>query len=362
MPTWNQWYNPLDNVANISRGASRVISRKVGTVAPSMTSTGLRTTTQPVYRTTSNTAPSNPASQQNASGNTTQDPTNTATSTYRSSGTFDPQSLIEAQDAVDQANFALSRLGTQRENALANIASSFGNYRTSLQNDFNRNQGSYNTNRTQTITDQEKAKGRIDTQVRTRGNALQRLLGSAGAGDSQAALELAPYAAARTGTQLRAQVNDQYARNLSGLDQSWSQYNTDYTNEVSSLADQENTKRNQTLADFLTQEASAKDNLSRGQAAVRYAQSGDAAAARALRNAALPQIYQLLQQIDGLGKQPVTPTVNDISYDAPQLSDYTTSNMQDVAGIDGAMADNVDPVYQNWLRRLQDEDQTFFGH
>jgi hypothetical protein len=278
-----------------------------------------------------------------------------------SGGSFDPSSIAEAQDALNQANNLLGRLSGQRDTAVSNLTSSYANYRRSLENDYGRNKGDYTTNRNTTIRDNEVAKQGIDSKVRSRSNALSRLLGSSGAGDSEAAYVLAPYAAARTGTQLRSQVNQQYGKNLSGLDQSWNQYNTDYSNSLTSLADEEKNKRNQTLADFFRQEAEARDTSSKAEAALRYAQGGNATEARNIRNQALPQIYQILQQIDALGKQQVTPTQQDASYVAPDLAQYTTNNMGDVAGVDPTLADNVDPMYQ-WLLRKQQEDNQFFGY
>jgi uncharacterized Zn-binding protein involved in type VI secretion len=285
----------------------------------------------------------------------------TNTGNYTGSGsTFDPNDVAQANDIIAQANNVLSRLGGNRQSALDSINGTFSNYRNSLQNDYGRNEADYNQNKVTTTRQNEVAKNNIDRKVATRANSLSRYLGSRGAGDSSA-VGLANYAAARTGTQLRNDVNQQYGANLSSLDQSFNRYKGDYENNLLSLGDQERTARNKTEADFLQQQYDAQDRLRQGQAALNYAQTGNAAQARAMREQALPGLFAILQQIDALSKPQITPTVKDATYSAPELSNYTTENVQDVAGIDPAQADNVSPLYQYLLKR-QNEDSSFFGY
>lgn len=276
-------------------------------------------------------------------------------------GSVDWSSVADAQAMVDQANSILSRLASQKQVGLDNISGTFSNYRSGLEQDFNRNKGQYDLTKNQTINDQLTAKAGIDSKVRARANALSRLLGSAGAGDSQAALELAPYAAARTGTQLRNQVNQAYGKNLQGLDLNWNQYNTDYSNSLNDLTAQEANKRKELEAQILQQELDARDNMRKGQSALEYARTGNASAAQAIRNQALPQLYQILQQIDQLGRQDIAPVVKDATYSAPDLAQYTTENTQPVAGIDPSQASDISPAYQ-YLLKKQLEDQQTFGY
>jgi hypothetical protein len=369
--SWNTWYNPLDNVAAVAKTLNPVRSvsgfakggqqaaKQTGEIGDFYRSTDIgsnnpltNTTTQQPQNTGvlgENTEPNLFNGGDNGSGGS------------RTTSSFDPNSIYESEDIIRQANDILGRLGGQRETGLANIGSIYGNYRTNLQTQFGRNQADYNQNRTSTIRDNEIAKNNIDRKVASRANSLSRYLGSRGAGDSQAASVLAPYAAAKTGTQLRAGVNRQFGANLSNLDQSFGRYKTDYDNSILSLGDQETKARNDLEADILRQEYSARDNLSRGNTALDFARRGNSAGARAIRNEALPGLYAILQQIDALGKQRVTPTIQDATYDAPDIEQYTTEGVQDVAGVDPVVADSISPLYQYLLKR-QEEDDRFFNY
>lgn len=312
----------------------------------------------PVTQTTNN--------QSQATGNNTQDNNQMQdysawSSTGRSGGSapaINPADIMAAQDVINQANFALSQLGGQRNVFNSNLDNTFANYRSKLDNSFNRYKGDYEDNRKSTINEQQQAKSKIDQQVRMRANALQRLLGAAGGGDSQAAYELAPYAAARTGSQMRADINNQYGKNLQSLDQGWGRYNTDYQNNLLELSDQRENKRREQEQAFANTEAQARENLAKGQSALSYAQGGSAEQSRAIREAALPMIYQILQRITDLGAQQVSPVIKDASYTAPELAQYTTENANDVQGVDQQLAQEINPYYQLLLKKGQ-EDQSF---
>jgi hypothetical protein len=260
---------------------------------------------------------------------------------------------------IDQANSVLGQLPGQRNIFNSNLNDTFSKYRTKLDNQWGRDNADYTQNRTNTITEQQAAKNQIDSQVRARSAALQRLFGLAGAGDSQAAYELAPYAAARTGTQMRSQINNSYGKNLSGLDQSWGRYDADYRNNLLDLDSQKENKRREQEAAFAQREADARQNLGQGQTALSYANGGNAAQAKAIHDQTLPVILQLMQQITDLGRQQVAPTIKDASYAAPELAKYTTENAGAVQGLDQAVAQDINPYYQLLLKKGQDEQQSY---
>lgn len=276
-------------------------------------------------------------------------------------GSIDWASIAEAQDLLSQSQNLMDRLPGQRDVFNTNLANTYRNYRTGLETDFGRNQAAYQDNRTSTINDQINAKTRIDGQVRQRANSLQRLLGAAGAGDSEAARTLAPYAAARTGTQLRNQVNQTYGKNLQGLDQSFGNYKADYDNSLVSLADEEANKKRAFESDYLQKQFEAQDNIRKANSAIDYARTGNAQSAQAIRQQSLPALFALLQQIDALGQQQITPTAQQANYNAPDLEQYTTENAGNVGGVDASVQGDVSPYYQ-WLLRKQEEDQNTFGY
>lgn len=295
-------------------------------------------------------------------GNTDQTQTSGSRRTSGTSRTtFDPTSVWEAQDALNQANQYLGMLDPQRQQFLNNLSSTYANYRTNLQNQYGRNKGQYDNSVTTANQNRVSANSQIDSKVRQRANSLQRLLGAAGAGDSEAASIYAPYAAARTGTQLRNQVNQQYGSTVQDLNYNWGQYQTDYDNSLKQMADEETNTRNAKLADFLQRQYDLENQKRQAEAAVKYAQGGNAAQAKALREAALPRMYQLLQEITALGNQQITPTAKDISYTAKPVDQFTVEDPGDIQGVDPAMADTTSPFYQ-WLLRQREDDNNFFGY
>lgn len=273
----------------------------------------------------------------------------------------DPAAMAEASDLISQSQNILDRLANQRNVGYGNITDSFGTARNSLNSSKGRVERDYTDNRVDTIKQNEVAKNRIDQQVRSRSNALSRLMGAAGAGDSQAALQLAPYAAARTGTNLRQQVNQNYSSNLKGLDTSWGDYLQDFTSALGDLDAQEKNKRNEFEGNILNTELSARDNLRKGQSALEYAKTGNADAARRLRSDSLPLMFQILQQIDNLGRQSFNPNTQQVAYEAPELQGYSTDNLQSVGGIDPNMGGDISPAYQ-YLLQKQKDDQDYFGY
>lgn len=273
----------------------------------------------------------------------------------------DPNAIAEANDLIAQSQNLLGRLSGQRTIGNDNITNTFGAARTGLTSDKNRVTRDYTDSKNQSTQQNEVAKARIDTQVRNRSNALQRFLGASGGGDSEASLRLAPYAAARTGTNLRQQVNDAYSGNMQSLDKSFGDYNADFDSSWADLDAQEKNKRNDLESQLLNQELGARDNLRRGQGALEYAKTGNTAAASQLRQQSLPLLFQILQQIDNLSRQEVNPNVKTAAYEAPELASYATSNLQAVNGGEAPEASDISPAYQ-YLLNKQKADEDYFGY
>jgi hypothetical protein len=140
----------------------------------------------------------------------------------------------------------LDRLPGQQDVGMKNILDSYTSAFQTLMNQKATTMRDYQTSRDQTQQDNVTAKNNIDAGVRSNVSALARLLGAKGAGNSSAALILAPFAAARLGNSQRADVQTAYGRNMSSLDTSegdannsfdtaFGQLNTDRGNKENSL-------------------------------------------------------------------------------------------------------------------------------
>ena len=247
------------------------------------------------------------------------------------------------QDQIDNANQQLGRLPNQQQIGERNIQNSYQSAYDRLLGDKATTQRDYTTKRDQTVQDNITAKNNIDTGVRNQNTALQRLLGSRGAGSSSAARVLAPYAAALQGNQQRAQVQTSYGRNLQGLDTAWGDYQGDWTNSVGDLGVQRDTNLS-TLRSGID-ETKAKLLQAQSDAALQKAQAGGASyqSARAARAPYTQRINSILAQIDSLGKAP-TFTPKTVAYQAPDLAsyDYSATGAPTVnSGVDPTQASNV---------------------
>jgi len=135
-------------------------------------------------------------------------------------------------------NNGINTLGTQQaagnQGILNSYNTAFGNLLNGKTNALN----GYNNTRNQTQLDNQTAQDNIGQGVGSTNQALQRLLGSHGAGSSSAAQILAPYAAAHQGAIQSGQVQNTYDKNMSGIDQAINNYNTSYDTSQANLAKQ----------------------------------------------------------------------------------------------------------------------------
>lgn len=360
------WWNPVDNIKYWANAADNQLTNAVsqqngGSFTPKTTqpisTLGDGGVTNVLGASTSNSPSQNVTTPQTETSN--QNNGNVSTWAY------DPTAVASAQDLINQAQFSLDRIGTQRTIGNDNLTNSYTEARNNIAKDKALNERNYTTSKTQTQQDNERARQAIDTRTVNRSNALQRFMGAAGGGDSEAARMLAPYAAARTGTQAREQVAQTYGRNMQNLDQNWGDYNTQVTDQLTGLTKEEQQKRNELEAALLQSQYTAQDNLSKAQQSLAYAKNGDAASAAKIREAQLPQMYAILQQIDQLSKQYQNPvaTVKDLNYVAPDLANYDLKQNAAV-GADNTNAqqvDAVDPTYAYLLQKSK-EDQQNLGY
>lgn len=259
--------------------------------------------------------------------------------------TVDPQAEAYYGDQIGLLKQQLGGLDPQYNVGRDNIQNAYNSQYNQLNDAKARNERDYTTSRGQTIQDQQTAKQNIDTGVRQNTNALQRLLGRSGSGNSSAAQVLAPYAAGRAGSQQRSQVQQQYGRNLQALDTNWQDTLGQYTNSFSDLDRQRFTQMNDlersvndtrsnlqtTLAGLATQQAQA-----RGQ---NYAQ------ARTAGQPYLNEVQALQSRIADLSRQYQNPVLQaaPVNYAAPSLGSYNTDRPAIQTPDQPAYQDQVNP-------------------
>lgn len=230
---------------------------------------------------------------------------------------LDPQQQVGMQNIDNSYNLSANRLDQSKGVAQRN-------YDTSTQ----QNSQSYANNRRGIIS-----------RTGANANALQRLLGINGSGNSSAAYELAPYAAGLQGSQDLGQAQQVYANNGSSLDTGWQDYLRNYGNAFEDLNNQKYQQQNG-LKSSISQ---ARANLLSGIDQARGTNYNQDA------------ISSLLDQMTQLGQQYASPVLREqnISYAAPNLSNYTMN--KGGAQTQGGAASEVDPTFLSLLAGQRDQ-------
>lgn len=241
---------------------------------------------------------------------------------------------------VSQLQGQLGQLDPQQQIGLQNILNSYNTGANRLDQQKAVAQRDYTTKDQQNSQSYANTRNGIVTRTSSQANALQRLLGINGAGNSSAAYDEAPYAAALSGSADLNQAQQTYGNNHNSLDTNWQDTLRNYQNSLDDLNNQRYQQENglkssiaQTRANLLSQIGAANNNPT------QYA----------------GQVNDLLGQITNLGQQYASPVLrtNDISYAAPTLGDFFSTGAQgqaaQAAQSQGGAADSVDPTFLGLL-------------
>lgn len=253
----------------------------------------------------------------------------------------DPATAAYYQQQIDQLNSQNGRLDSQLNTGLANLSNSYNTQSNRLNDQKGIAQRNYNDQTQQNMQGYSNTRNGIMSNTRSTANALQRLLGMNGAGNSSAALEQAPYAAGLQGSTNLNQAQQSYNTNTNALTHSWEDTQKQYSNAFDDLNNQKYSQENslrssiaQTRANLLDQIASAGVNksLALGQ---NYAQ------AQAARTPYQQQINSLLDSIAGLGNQYANPVLKagDVNFSAPTLGQYSLGQQAQINNQTGGAGD-----------------------
>lgn len=271
-------------------------------------------------------------------------------------GGGDANTAAYYDDTANQLRGQLGGLDRQQEIGIGNIANSFNRSANRLDEQKGVAKRNYDTSVQQNTQGYLNNRNNILTNTRNQSNALQRLLGINGAGNSSAATEQAPYAAAMEGSQNLNTAQTTFGNNANSLDTGWEDTQRSYSNAFEDLNQQKFSQENnlkssiaKTKADLLDKIAGAgvNANLARGQS---YTQ------AIAARSPYQQQIDSLLSQIAEFSNQYANPVMRtaDVAFKAPTLSDYTMGKRSapGAAQAGGAQA-NVNPTFLGLLTGQQ---------
>lgn len=278
-----------------------------------------------------------------------------STATGSSANPYGPQYAAYYQDTINQLTPQLGQLDNQQAIGLQNIDNSFNlqqsrdyqqqaadqrNYQTQL----GQNQQSYVNNRNSILQN-----------AYVQNNALQRLLGIAGSGNSSASYEQAPYAAGVQASQNLFGAQNAFGQNQNQLNTGWTDYMRNFNNSLTDLSNQK-----------FQQEQGLKSSIAQTRANLL----NQIAAANVYRNVALGQNYQtaldarqpfqtqingLLGQITQLGNQWQNPQVatGPVTYQAPALNNFTLQGGPAPTSSTSASNNNTGEVLPSFFNVLQ---------
>lgn len=246
--------------------------------------------------------------------------------------------------AIQQAQAGIGTLDQQRQVGIDNVTGDYTNNLNRLLNAKNTTQQKYEGNVANTRVDNTKARSNVDFETGQRANALQRLLGSEGAGFSSASRVAAPYAAALEGTQQLNQVGDAFKENMGALDTSWGDYQTNWNQSKDDLEAQKvNQLRNVDL-DVNTRRSSLLQTIAQLQAQKQQALGAAPGAITAAAQPYLNQVNQLASEAVGLGRNYFGKVnVADPTYQAPDLSKYDYDARSQIGTAQNAQQQTVSP-------------------
>lgn len=259
-----------------------------------------------------------------------------------SAPTYDPNDLALIDQQIATTNSGLGRIGNQRGIGIENILNSYNESRNKLTGQKATAERDYNTKKTQTTQDYTNTRSGIRKQAGQQFTALQRLLGSIGAGRSSAAQVLAPFAAGRQASERFGEVQDAFGRNMQGLDTAYGDTNRRFTEEFSNLDAEKRRKENELNSGLAQNEASLVDQLAQLNLKRQQLLGGNLQNALSAIQPYRDRVNSLLDQIDNYGRQYQGSVAlrNNIKYTAPELDQYNYSAFDNPA-----LQQQTDPTF-----------------
>lgn len=262
-------------------------------------------------------------------------------------------------DQANQLQNQIGQLDRQQEIGLGNIGNSYNLGRNRLDQQKGVARRDYDTGVQNNQRSYLNTRNGIMQNSRATTNALQRLLGINGAGNSSAAFEQAPYAVGLQASQNLSGAQNTYGTNYQSLDTGWQDTERSYNNSVQDLDNQKYQQENSLRSGIAQTRASLLDKIANARVQAKVAGGASYESARAARTPFQEQINSLLGQITGYGQQYANPVLRtgDVAYKAPELGQYNLGQFGIGNGqqAPGAQSD-LNPAFLGLLNR-EDERQ-----
>lgn len=272
---------------------------------------------------------------------------------YAAYGGYANYQAVQQQNAQrdaqkSQLNTQLGQLDNQQNIGLGNLQNSFNRSANGLDDQNAVNQRNYDTQTAQNQRSYLNTRNGVMQNTRATANSLQRLLGMNGAGNSSAAYDQAPYAAALQGSTQLSGAQQTYGNNGTALDTNWQDTQRQYQHSKDDLNQQLYAQQNGLKSSIAQTRADILSKLQAADGSTAYQ----------------GQINDLLGKITGMSNQYANPVLRaaDVHYNAPDLAGYTLGKQAaiDQSGGQGGAASDINPLFSSLLGTAAKRDE--FGN
>jgi hypothetical protein len=250
----------------------------------------------------------------------------------------------------------INGLQGQADIGLANNADAYYLQGNRLRTNQASDQQAYDQSVQQNTQGYQNNRTKVLNSARSNANALQRLLGLNGAGNSSAALEQAPYAAALQGSQDIGDAQQTYSTNAMNMDTGWKKTQQQYNDAFQDLDRQKYQQDNGVRSSIAQTRADLLDKMATAHVNRNLASGMTGAQAQAARNQYQPEIDQLLQQVTQLGRaNPQAIQAQNVQAAPISLADYAAGRNLTAQNQPTAAGNDMSLPFLNLLANKKDE-------
>lgn len=263
--------------------------------------------------------------------------------------------IAKYDDEINQANSAISRLGSQEAVGIANAGKAKDRAWQENENSFNESTGRYNMNTKDAIDSIKKTRDQIESDTATKVRSAKGILASGGAGDSSFANVLAPYEIAKAASKQQGEAQDAYAKNRRDMDVNYFAVKNAYNKNKDDIQSEYDNRVNSVKQKIAQSRAELLDRVRSANVGKQTANGSSMAAAIASQQGTRDQINRLGTEIDELGRDRSIP-IKKVDWKAPDLATYdpkdvTVKDNSEIGGANDEISPNLRPILSDEEKR-----------
>ena len=256
--------------------------------------------------------------------------------------------IAKYDDEINQANSAISRLGSQEAVGIANAGKAKDRAWQENENSFNESTGRYNMNTKDAIDNIKKTRDQIESDTATKVRSAKGILAAGGAGDSSFAKTVAPYEIAKAASKQQGEAQDAYAKNRRDMDINYFAVKNAYNKNKNDIQSEYDNRVNSVKQKVAQSRAELLDRIRSANVGKQTANGSSMAAAIASQQGTRDQINRLGTEIDELGRDRSIP-IQKVDWKAPDLATYdpkdvTVKDNSEIGGVNDEISPNLRPI------------------